>query len=84
MGKDDCQPSGPGTITRITAHQVEVLWERATARRYRRAQLHNLLHVKLTSAAAEPYWKPHNRSTATASWEFAWYVLQRNKIRISC
>ena len=45
MGKDDCQPSGPGTITRITAHQVEVLWEGATARRYRRAQLHNLLHV---------------------------------------
>ena len=24
MGKGDCQPSGPGTITRITAHQVEV------------------------------------------------------------
>jgi len=45
MGKDDCQPSGPGTITRITAHQVEVLWKGATARRYRRAQLHNLLHV---------------------------------------
>ena len=61
MGKDDCQPSGPGTITRITAHQVEVLWEGATARRYRRAQLHNLLHVKLISAAAEPHCKPHNR-----------------------
>ena len=45
MGKDDCQPSGPGTITRITAHQVEMLWKGATARRYRRAQLHNLLHV---------------------------------------
>ena len=27
IGKDDCQPSGPDTITRITAHQVEVLWE---------------------------------------------------------
>jgi hypothetical protein len=27
MGKDHCQPSGPGTITRITAHQIEVLWE---------------------------------------------------------
>src|SRR5215813_10146488 len=26
-GKNDYQPSGPGTITRITAHQVEVLWE---------------------------------------------------------
>src|SRR4029077_13183306 len=61
MGKDDCQPSGPGTITRITAHQVEVLWKGATARRYRRAQLHNLLHVKLISAAGEPYCKPHNR-----------------------
>ena len=61
MGTDDCQPSGPGTITRITAHQVEVLWEGATARRYRRAQLHNLLHVKLISAAAEPHCKPHNR-----------------------
>ena len=61
MGKDDCQPSGPGTITRMTAHQVEVLWEDATARRYRRAQLHNLLHVKLISAAAEPRCKPPNR-----------------------
>jgi hypothetical protein len=27
MGTDDCQPRRPGTITRITAHQVEVLWE---------------------------------------------------------
>ena len=61
MGKDDCQPSGPGTITRITAHQVEVLWEDASARRYRRAQLHNLLHVKLISVAAEPRGKPDNR-----------------------
>src|SRR5258708_338026 len=47
IGKDDYQPSGPGTITRITAHQVEVLWEDETARRYRRAQLHNLRHRKL-------------------------------------
>jgi hypothetical protein len=31
VGKDDYQPSGPGTITRITAHQVEVLWEDETA-----------------------------------------------------
>jgi hypothetical protein len=60
MGKDDCQPSGAGTITRITAHQIEVRWEDATARRYRRAQLHNLLHAKLISAAAEPRCKPHN------------------------
>jgi hypothetical protein len=61
MGKDDCQPRGPGTITRITAHQVEVLWEGETARRYRRAQLHNLRHVKLISAAADPRRRPHNR-----------------------
>src|SRR5215510_13354038 len=60
MGKDDCQPSGPGTITRITAHQIEVLWEGEAARRYRRAQLHNLRHVKLISAAAEPRCEPHN------------------------
>jgi hypothetical protein len=46
-GKNDYQPSGPGTITRITAHQVEVLWEGETARRYRRTQLHNLRHWKL-------------------------------------
>jgi hypothetical protein len=51
MGKDDCQPSGPGTITRITAHQVEVLWEGETVRRYRRAQLDSLRQEKLISAA---------------------------------
>ena len=51
----------PARLSRITAHQVEVLWKGATARRYRRAQLHNLLHVKLISAAGEPYCKPHNR-----------------------
>src|SRR5262249_17206722 len=61
MGKDDCQPSGPGTIIRLTAHQVEVLWEGETARRYRRAQLHNLRHVKLISPAAEPRSKLPNR-----------------------
>jgi hypothetical protein len=61
MGKDDCQPSGSGKIIRITAHQVEVLWEGETARRYRRAQLHNLRHVKLISAAAEPRCKHPNR-----------------------
>src|SRR5262249_2773944 len=60
MGKDDCQPSGPGTITRITAHQIEVLWEGEAARRYRRAQLHNLRHVKLTSAVVDPRCEPHN------------------------
>jgi hypothetical protein len=60
VGKDDCQSSGPGTITRITAHQVEVLWLGEIARRYRRAQLHNLRHVKLTTAAADARYTPHN------------------------
>ncbi len=46
IGKD-YEPGGPGMITRITAHQVEVRWEDETARRYRRAQLHNLRHRKL-------------------------------------
>ena len=71
MGKDDCQPSGPGTIIRITAHQVEVLWQGKTARRYRRGQLYNLRHVKLMSAAAELAASPPTISKAPASWEFA-------------
>jgi hypothetical protein len=54
MGKDDCQPSGPGTITRITAHQIEVLWEGETARRYRRVQLHLLRHEKLVFRGGGP------------------------------
>jgi hypothetical protein len=53
MANDDCQPSGLGTIVRITAHEVEVLWEGARARRYRRGQLHNLRHEKLISGAVE-------------------------------
>ena len=47
IGEDDYRPSGPGMITRITAHQVEVRWEDETARRYRRTELHNLRHRKL-------------------------------------
>jgi hypothetical protein len=43
-GKDDCEPRGAGMIIRITAHQVEVLWEGASARRYRREQLYDLRH----------------------------------------
>ena len=58
MGKDDCQPSGPGTITRITAHQIEVLWEGETPRRYRRAQLHNLRHWKLICEHKAPIRTP--------------------------
>ena len=55
VGKNDYSPGGPGTITRITAHQVEVLWEDETARRYRRAQLHNLRHAKLTCELHEEW-----------------------------
>jgi hypothetical protein len=53
VGKNDHHPSGPGTITRISAHQVEVLWEDETARRYRRTQLHNIRHMKLVSDTVE-------------------------------
>jgi hypothetical protein len=42
----------PGTIARITAHQIEVLWEDETARRYRRAQLHNLRRLSVASEGA--------------------------------
>jgi hypothetical protein len=51
VGKDGEQPTGPGTITRITAHEVEVRWDGATARRYRRAHLHNLRHAQFISGA---------------------------------
>jgi hypothetical protein len=68
MGKDDLQPTRPGTIISITAHRVEVLWEDETARRYRRAQLHNLRHDKLISAAAKP------RCTCPYDLESASYV----------
>jgi hypothetical protein len=54
MGNDGCQPGGPGTITRITAHHVEVLWEGETARRYRRAQLHLLRHEKFIFRGGGP------------------------------
>jgi hypothetical protein len=47
IGGDGYQPSGAGTITRITAHEVEVCWDGGTLTRYRRAHLHNLRHVKL-------------------------------------
>ncbi len=53
IGKEDCQHNGPGTITRITAHQVEVLWEGEAARRYRRAQLHNIRHMQHVSDTLE-------------------------------
>ena len=54
LGEDDCQPSSFGTIIRITAHQVEVLWEGKSARRYRRAQLHSLRHAAPILRGGEP------------------------------
>jgi hypothetical protein len=47
IGDNGYRLSGPGTITRITAHEVEVRWDGGAVTRYRRAQLHNLRHVKL-------------------------------------
>jgi len=49
VGENDHQPSGPGTITRITAHQVEVLWEDETARRI---AAHNCITFNLRSSFA--------------------------------
>jgi hypothetical protein len=46
IGKDGYQPTGLGTITRITAHEVEVRWDNETLVRYRRVHLHNLRHMK--------------------------------------
>jgi hypothetical protein len=53
IGKDGYQPTGLGTITRITAHEVEVRWDGETVTRYRRAHLHNLRHAKLISETVE-------------------------------
>jgi len=84
MGKDDCQPSGPGTITRITAHQIEVLWEGETARRYRRAQLHNLRHVKLMSTVAATHCEPHNYLESVSFVGACVEHPSAKQIRISC
>jgi hypothetical protein len=54
MGNDACQPNGCGTVIRITAHQVEVLWEGEPARRYRRAELHLLRHETLIFRGGGP------------------------------
>jgi hypothetical protein len=53
IGRDGDQPTGPGTITRISAHAVEVRWDCARTTRYRRAHLQNLRHVKLVSETVE-------------------------------
>ena len=45
---------GPlGTITRITAHVVEVRWDGGTMARYRRTHLLSLRHVHLISDTVE-------------------------------
>jgi hypothetical protein len=51
LGKDGYQPTGSGTITRITAHEVEVRWQGEAVSRYRRAHLHNLRHVEVVTQA---------------------------------
>jgi hypothetical protein len=53
IGEDDDQPTGLGTISRITAHEVEVRWDGGTVTRYRRAHLLNLRHVKPISETVE-------------------------------
>jgi hypothetical protein len=49
IGDDADCCTGLGTITRITAHAVEVRWDGRTTTRYRRAQLYHLRHAKLVS-----------------------------------
>jgi hypothetical protein len=53
IGKDRHQPAGLGTITRITAHEVEVRWDGGTVARYRRVHLLNLRHARFTSEMVE-------------------------------
>jgi len=53
IGKDGYQPAGPGTITRISVHEVDVHWDAGTLKRYRRAHLHNFRHVKLIFETVE-------------------------------
>jgi len=48
IGSEVCRPTGVGTITRITAHAVEVHWDSGAGTRYRRAQLHQLRHANLS------------------------------------
>ena len=47
IGDDGYRPIDPGTITRITVHEIEVRWDGGSVTRYRRAHLHNLRHPKL-------------------------------------
>lgn len=53
IGGEACRPTGVGTITRITAHVVEVHWDSGAGTRYRRAQLHHLRHAHIGYGAME-------------------------------
>jgi hypothetical protein len=78
IGKDGYQPTGLGTIIRITAHEVEVRWDSDSLKRYRRAHLHNIRHVKLISETVETRRQPHNHVESVHFREkFARYVRQR-------
>jgi hypothetical protein len=50
INKEDSQSSGQGTITRITAHAVEVRWDNESRMRYRRVHLHNFRHANILGA----------------------------------
>ena len=52
-GGDGYQPAGPGTITRITVHEVDVRWDSGALKRYRRADLPNFRHEKLVCETEE-------------------------------
>ena len=47
IGREAAHSAGPGTITRITAHAVEVRWDGGPGTRYRRVQLQYLRHANL-------------------------------------
>ena len=45
IGNGGYRPAGPGTIARITVHEVDVRWDGGILKRYRRADLYNLRHA---------------------------------------
>jgi hypothetical protein len=47
------RPDGPGTVARVTVHEVDVCWDGGILKRYRRADLYNLRHVQIISVAEE-------------------------------
>jgi hypothetical protein len=50
IGKEANEPARLGTVTRITAHAVEVRWDSGTGTRCRRAHLYHLRHVNVAEA----------------------------------